>query len=84
MAPPRKGRPRRQPIVDLATHPQYHVTPSQLAAYWGCNLYTVYKLIKAGALPVDANITREYVIVRTVALQFEREAKLSKAKRLAS
>lgn len=37
-------------ILDLDTHPEAHVTPAELAAYWCVNVKTIYRDISKGAL----------------------------------
>ena len=41
-----------KPLIDLWTHPERYVTPTELARYWRVSTDTIYRDIKKGALPV--------------------------------
>ena len=40
-----------RPMIDLWTHRERYVTPSELARYWRVSTDTIYRDIKKGALP---------------------------------
>jgi excisionase family DNA binding protein len=42
---------RARPIIDLSTHPERYLSPSELARYWRVSTDTIYRDIKKGALP---------------------------------
>lgn len=65
-------------IVSLATVTRRHVTPRELAAYWGIDRRVIYKWIDAGLLPA-VRFPGRIVRVRTAeAIAFEQRHDLAR------
>lgn len=70
------------PIHDLATHPAYYVTVTELAEYWAVSRRQIHKRIESGHLYAIRLGARLYRIRTQAALDFERQATpLSRARK---
>jgi len=63
-------------IQDLTTHPRPYVTVGELAVYWGIGRKQIYKQLEAGTLEAIRLGPRLYRIRTSVAIAFERAAKI--------
>jgi excisionase family DNA binding protein len=63
-------------IINLATHPEAYVTVRELAEYWQVSRRVIYKQIEAGTLESIRLGPRLLRIRTSVAIEFERTARM--------